>query len=153
MRMLIISLLISMVILPAGATVQAAEKKAQSPEDIKAAMAEEIIRGGNEVYNCSMGLSSDKEVVECLERVLDVNIQRDRDTAPFLAGAYFTAFSRLTASNASQGVKEKWLKTCFKRISEIEQGIGYTDKELAELTQNLSALPEITKMRLREERK
>lgn len=142
-----------MVFLPAGTGAIAAESKTQSPEDAKAAMAEEIIRGSNEVFNCSMGLNSDKEVVECLERVLDVNIQRDRDTAPFLAGAYFTAFSRLTASNASQGVKEKWLKTCFKRISEIEQGIGYTDKELAELTQNLSALPEITKMRLREEKK
>jgi hypothetical protein len=123
--------------------------KNQAPEDVKIQMIGEITRGSDEVFNCSMGLTSDREIADCLNSVLDVNIQKDKDTAEFLMGAYFTAFARLTASNPTEKVKDKWLAVCFGRFSEIQKHLGFTDKELAEITKNTAVLPEVEKMRLK----
>lgn len=123
--------------------------KKQAPEDAKMQMIGEITRGSDEVFNCTTGMTSDREIVECLDRILDVNIQKDEDTAEFLLGAYFTGFARLTASNPAEKVKDKWLATCLSRFSEIQKYLGFTDKELAEITGNTAVLPELAKMRMK----
>ncbi len=119
------------------------------PEVAKVRMIGEITRGSDEVFNCTMGLTSDKEIVGCIEGVLEKSIQNDKDTAEFLMGAYFTGFARLTGSSPTEKLKDKWLATCFSRFSEIQKYLGFTDKELAEITANVSVLPEIAKMRLK----
>ncbi len=124
----------------------AADSRAQA--DIGESMKQEIIRGSDEIFSCASGVTGDEEVADCLSNVLDSNIQKNTDTAPFLAGAYFTAFARLACTSPTSDVKEKWLATCLKRFSEIETIIGIPDKELAEITQNVAILPEIEKMRL-----
>jgi hypothetical protein len=147
MRNLILMICLPLLVLANSPNVNAA--KIQVPEEAKIKMIGEITRGSDEVFNCSMGLTSDKEIADCLNRVLDVNIQNDTDTAEFLMGAYFTAFARLTVSNPAENVKDKWLATCFRRFSEIQKHLGFSDKELAEITHNTSILPEIAKMRVK----
>jgi hypothetical protein len=150
MRTQIIKICLTVLILAICLNARAADSPV--PAEVKEQMRQEIIRGGNEVFNCSMGLTSDKEIADCLSSVLDLNIQHDTDTAPFLAGAYFIAFARLAVGSSTPGIRDKWLATCLRRLSEIEKGIGFTDKELAEITQNVAILPEIEKMRLSENR-
>jgi hypothetical protein len=123
--------------------------KKQAPEDAKIQMIGEITRGSDEVFNCTVGMTSDREMADCLDRVLDENIQKDKDSAEFLLGAYFTGFARLTAGNPTEKVKDKWLATCFSRFSEIQKHLGFTDKELAEITRNTAVLPELAKMRMK----
>jgi hypothetical protein len=109
--------------------------------DTKAKMIPEIQRGNSEVLNCISGKKSDKQIVECVSKVLDVNIGNETDTAPFLAGAYFAGWANLIASNPTDGIKAKWLATYFRRFSEIQKDIGFSDKELCEITNNPGILP------------
>jgi hypothetical protein len=129
---------------------QAATKQERAAAKIQ--MIGEITRGSNEVFNCTNGLASDGDIVNCLNRILDENIQKDRDSAEFLMGAYFTAFARLSASKPTEKVKDKWLVTCFNRFSEIQKYLGFTDGELAKITGNKDVLPVIEKMRTKGEK-
>jgi hypothetical protein len=108
-------------------------------KETKVLMMEDIARGSNEVFNCALGLDSDKEITECVSSILDDNIQKETDTAPFLAGAYFSGFARLTAGKSTAGVKDKWLATYFRRFSELQKHIGFTDEEMATSQQSAFA--------------
>ncbi len=147
MKKLIFMICLPALVLAGGTNCLAATVPA--PEYMKVQMIGEITRGSNEVFNCSNGLTYDGEIANCLNRVLDENIQNDKDSAEFLLGAYFMGFARLASSNPAEKVKDKWLETCFNRFSEIEKYLGFNDKEIAEITGTKSALPEIEKMRMK----
>jgi len=106
----------------------------------KQQMISEIQRGNKEVLNCISGSASDKVIIACVSSVLDVNITNQTDTAAFLVGAYFTGYANIVTSNSSDNSRSKWIVTYVRRFTEIQKDIGFSDKEICEITNNRGML-------------